>query len=306
MKYGFSFKGTHTKEFQGLTVKTASRPIKPEMRNQTFTAPFADGAVSAADKNPYGREFYEGRVFTMVMTLTAPDFPELNARLEKISVWLMGSGELIFDDSPLISWDARAVGSVDYAPERAGTRAILSAAFEVSPFGRLVWRAPDGPEISRVGIRLGDQIPIGADAEGYMKDIAEDKTERMVINNYGDAHVRPIITIRALNSDSSARIGTVTLEIPGKASMTISGGSQVKTAIADCGRHIVTDENGNVIFGRAANQVWISGGFLELPPGRSSLYVSRTAHAGSGGVSVAVDFAPAYMWSTSVNDIDWG
>ena len=191
MKYGFSFKGIHTKEFAGLTVKTASRPIKPDMRDTVFTVPYMDGSQSTADKNPYGREFYGTRQFTVTMFLTAEDFSRLNKKLAKISSWLTGSGELIFDDTPLIIWDAKAAGSVDYAPERAGKKAVLSITFEVQPFGHLAWSINDGPEIGQEGIYLGDNIPLGPDEQSNTVTLTESRTTGTInVLNYGDGEQR--------------------------------------------------------------------------------------------------------------------
>ena len=301
MKYGFSFKGKHTNEFAGLTVKTASRPIKPDMRDAVFTAPYADGSQSTADKNPYGREFYETRQFTVTMFLTADDFTSLNRKLAKISSWLTGSGELIFDDTPLVIWNAKAAGAVDYAPERAGKKAVLSISFEVQPFGHLVWGIGDGPVIGQAGIYLGDNIPIGLDGQNNTVTLtASASSKTLTVLNYGDRYVRPVITIRP-----AAYAGEVTVSISGSEnSMMIDSGSGVKTVVIDCDRHTVTDENGNNIMGRPeGDKVCFSGRFTELPPGKSTLLISRTS--GEGNAEVTVDFAPMLMWDANFDDVDW-
>lgn len=309
MKYGFSFKGIHTKEFAGLTVKTASRPIKPEMRDAMFTAPFADGAQSTAKNNPYGREFYEGRQFTVNMFLTADNSVKLNKKLAKISSWLTGSGELIFDDTPLIVWDARAAGSVDYAPERAGRKAVLSVSFEVQPFGRLLWSAGDGSEIGQDNVYLGDNLPIGA-LDGYNTEILVegDRYGSITMVNYGDRYVRPIVEMRLMSVGAAAHIGAVKVTVNGddKNSMMLGPGRNVKVIIVDCDKHTVTDDDGNNILGRGTDETWFSGNFIELPPGKNTLSLERLSNDGDGDVEVKVDFTTAYMWDVDFDETDWG
>lgn len=42
MRNGFYFKNKHSNDF-GVTVQTQSRPIKPEMKIQTYDSPYIDG-----------------------------------------------------------------------------------------------------------------------------------------------------------------------------------------------------------------------------------------------------------------------
>ena len=303
MKYGFSFKGTHTGSIPGLTVRTASRPIKPETRDTKFIVPFADGAISTAADNPYRREFYEPRIFTMTMMLTAGNMMILNKRLEKVSSWLTGTGKLIFDDTPLIEWDAAAYGSVDYAPERSGTKAVISVSFEAAPFGRLAWNVLDGPKIGQRGIYLRDELPLGPGK--YVITMREDETDSVLfpINNCGDRHIRPIIRMRATGTDSSARTGIVKIDVD-SSEMVVSGGEIVKTAIVDCDKHTVTDAHGSNILGRLyTDQVWITGEFTELQPGRNSLSVKRIVHEGDGGIEIEFDFVPEFIWDADIERI---
>ena len=312
MKYGFSFKGIHTSEFAGLTVKTASRPIKPDMRDAVFTAPFMDGSMSTASNNPYGREFYEARQFSVTMFLTAVNLTSLNKKLAKISAWLTGSGELIFDDTPLIVWEARAAGAVDYAPERAGKKAVLSVSFEVQPFGSLVWSAANGPEIGQETIRLGDNLPIGMGGGNYKATIVETPSAThvagMVFTNYGDRPVRPVITMKSVSSGASARIGTVTVSVndSDENKMTLYSGRNVKLVVADCNKHTLTDGDGMSIMGGGSELVNISGRFIELPPGSNRLRFSRLGIEGAGDVEVTIDFIPLYMWDIDLDETDWG
>ena len=310
MKYGFSFKGTHTKEFAGLTVKTTSRPIKSDMRDAVFTAPYMDGSISTASNNPYGREFYESRQFVVTMFLTAENLVRLNKKLAKISSWLTGSGELIFDDAPLIIWDARAAGSVDYAPERAGKKAVLTITFEVQPFGRLAWHVTDGPELGQDGIYLGDNLPLGMGTGGYT--VTVESLENLIVSqgilNYGDRPVRPVITFRTLGSGSVPDMGIITIRVNGDSGneMTLYAGNEVKTFIADCEKHALTNIDGKNIMGRNPKLVNFSGRFIELPPGENRLIITRRAGASAADIEITVDFMPRYMWDADFDAVDWG
>ena len=309
MKYGFSFKGIHTKEITGLTVKTASRPIKADMRDTVFTVPFMDGSISTAVNNPYRREFYEARRFTMTMMLTAEDFTGLNKKLAKISSWLTGRGELIFDDTPLIVWDATAAGSVDYMPERAGRKAVLSVSFEVQPFGRLAWGVNECPAIGQDGIYLGDNIPIGLGEANTVTLTESDTSKSFTVINYGDRYVRPIVTMKSVSNGPSAYVGSITVTVNGdeENSMMTGPGREVKTVIVNCEKHTVTDDDGKNILGRSAiDETWFSGRFIELPPGKNTLSLFRSAHEGAGDAEVTVDFTPAYMWDADFDMTDWG
>ena len=64
MRNGFYFKNKHSNDF-GVTVQTQSRPIKPEMKIQTYDSPYIDGEYDFSTANAYNREFYKNRVFKM-------------------------------------------------------------------------------------------------------------------------------------------------------------------------------------------------------------------------------------------------
>ena len=112
MRNGFYFKNKHSNDF-GVTVQTQSRPIKPEMKIQTYDSPYIDGEYDFSTANAYNREFYKNRVFKMNLQISAADLSELNNKITKITTWLMGRGELIFDDTPNVKWNASVIETID-------------------------------------------------------------------------------------------------------------------------------------------------------------------------------------------------
>ena len=88
MRNGFYFKNKHSNDF-GVTVQTQSRPIKPEMKIQTYDSPYIDGEYDFSTANAYNREFYKNRVFKMNLQISAADMSELNSKITKITTWLM-------------------------------------------------------------------------------------------------------------------------------------------------------------------------------------------------------------------------
>ena len=69
MRNGFYFKNKHSNDF-GVTVQTQSRPIKPEMKIQTYDSPYIDGEYDFSTANAYNREFYKNRVFKMNLQIS--------------------------------------------------------------------------------------------------------------------------------------------------------------------------------------------------------------------------------------------
>ena len=56
MRNGFIFKNKHSNDF-GVTVQTQSRPIKPEMKIQTYDSPYIDGEYDFSTANAYNVNF---------------------------------------------------------------------------------------------------------------------------------------------------------------------------------------------------------------------------------------------------------
>ena len=64
MRNGFIFKDRHSSDF-GVTVRTKSRPILPSVKENIVDLPYRDGGYDFSKANPFGREFYNDRIFTV-------------------------------------------------------------------------------------------------------------------------------------------------------------------------------------------------------------------------------------------------
>ena len=118
MEFGFTYKGRHTRAF-GVTSRTKSRSLLPETKRYVYDAPAKDGSYDFTEANEFDRAFYKDRVFDMTLTVTASSLIELSRKAAKIAAWLTGAGTLVFDDAPLVMWQARAASDVAYTPEKA-------------------------------------------------------------------------------------------------------------------------------------------------------------------------------------------
>lgn len=141
-KCGFSFRGTHSNKF-GITAYTKSRPIVPERKSYMYEVSHRDGSYDFSSANEYGHAMYKDRTFSMVLQISAPNIMELQKKLGKIAVWLMGEGELIFDDLPECVWNAKCITSIDYAPDidekiilKEAETTSFDVSFDVEPFAK--------------------------------------------------------------------------------------------------------------------------------------------------------------------------
>ena len=103
MRNGFIFKDRHSSDF-GVTVRTKSRPILPSVKENIVDLPYRDGGYDFSKANPFGREFYNDRIFTVTFNIYADNLAEMQRKLSLLSLWLCGEGELIFDDMPFSKW----------------------------------------------------------------------------------------------------------------------------------------------------------------------------------------------------------
>ena len=255
MRTGFTYKNKHCSEF-GITMVTKSRPILPELRSAPMELPNADGSMEYAAANDYGRAFYKNRTFTLGLYIRANNIYELEKRISRIAVWLSGAGRLSFDDMPAVYWDAAVIGSVDYAPERAGTKAILSVSFEVKPFSAAVFSLPAGPRLGDP-IRLGDLVRLGYDSR--MRFTITGSGD-FVIENIGTVPVRPVFVIT-----SSKENGSVwSMECRGRSFGYIASVS-FNSMTVDTKEYTCTAEGKNLMGG-------ITGEFFELMSGDNTIH----------------------------------
>lgn len=281
MEFGFTYKGRHTKAF-GLTSRTKSRALLPETKRYVYDAPAKDGSYDFTEANEFDRAFYKDRVFDMTLTVTASSLIELSRKAAKIAAWLTGAGTLVFDDAPLVMWQARAASDVAYTPEKSGTRAELSVVFQASAIGRASFTTGSG-------IRLGDGVPLDSDipldmSAYFEKRLAHGENEIDFVN-LGDFYVRP-----ALEFSSGAQNITVTY---GDSKIMLEG--LTDGAVIDLEKCNVTDNSGNSILSK------MQGRFFELPPGRSTLSVYVSAPC-----TLVIDYAPQTIYDFDFSSIDWG
>lgn len=276
MKTGFTFKGKHSDDF-GAVVKTVSRPITPEMKAKTYESDVMDGNHDFSCANAYGREFYRNRIFTVSVQVSGDELSDIIRKVSRISAWLMGKGELIFDDTPLVRWNARVVNTIDYVPERRGKKAVLSVSFEVAPFAECLFRVADGPILDS-DICLDTDMSIDIPSQFYFQPHEENVT----VYNMGEWYARPVFTY--VSNEAISELG---IECNGK-TLLISGIPEERQAVKiviDFENYTVTDDVGNLLN-------FVSGDFFELAPGGNE--VNHICNASE--YSLNVDYRAKYMF----------
>lgn len=290
MKSGFTFKGRHSDEF-GLVMKTASRPILPEMKSYTYETPVMDGSYDFSQANYYGREFYRNRVFTLNMQIGADNLFELMRKISRVSVWLTGRDELIFDDMPLVKWSAAVINGIDYAPERRGKKAILSVSFDISPFSECIFDTENGPCLDSA-VMLDDKIPLDILSVYKMTLNSLNDTVLTVINP-GTWYVRPMITIYPKKGTANFK-----MFMNDKFFMISTGGIKLNTFYIDMENSTAYTEYGENIIKMC------SGDFFEIAPGKNEITV--TADSSAYPLEFTFTFKPKFMYDFIIEDIDWG
>lgn len=273
MRAGFKFKNKHTGDF-GVTAQTQSRPIRPETKKQTFETPYADDDYDFSEANMHGRRFYNSRTFKMDLKVVADNLSALQKKLSKIATWLMGKGDLTFDDSPLVKFDASVDDTIEYKPEH-GRSTVLSVLFKVKAFARLIFDVFEGPCLDD-DILLDDDIPL--DTSEYFSFSGTGRHSHTVMN-IGEAAVRPVISI-------SGASGSVTLICNGH-TLTVAGNCTI-----DCEKQLVTYDGESLMSS-------VSGTFFELAPGANTITVSKTA-------TIEITYEPRYLHDADLSEVNWG
>lgn len=259
MKTGFTYKNIHSSRFG--SVATKSRPALPEVRTLYVTLPGADGEKDYKTLNEYGRAMYKKRIFTVVMKISAENITALQQKISAATLWLMGDGELIFDDMPTVKWLASVVSEIGYAPEKQGRSALLTVNFSVEPFSV-------GLHTSE--LTLDSVIYLSRDIElDFDKSFTWECSTGMTVtvNNIGTAPVRPVITISPKDSSAEQVYGTWAVSVNGKKlEMTDSAAAQVITYVLDMHNYTLTRG------GSGTNYLGtLQGEFFELAPGANEV-----------------------------------
>ncbi len=280
MRNGFTFKDRHSSDF-GVTVKTRSRPIRPEVKRVSADLACRDGEYDFSAANPFGREFYYDRTFTVILGVYADNLSALQDKLGAIALWLMGGGELIFDDMPYLKWDAKISDEIIYMPEHGGKNASLEASFRVKPFASFIFSGEEGILLDSPGVLLESSIPIGIDEKYNFEAKNGDVIEFF---NYGDRPARPLVRIENSRGRTSLNMGdrSIGYELTG-------------TALVDFERQTVTDGNGKMLS--------VYGDFFEFEQGCNKITVG---HSAADKLSISFSFTPQFVYNATPATIDWG
>ncbi len=289
MRNGFTFKNRHSSEF-GIVAKTKSRPVLPEMKSYTFDSPLINGMYDFSESNEYGHAFYNDRFFEITLQVSADSLRELETKVSKIAVWLKGSGDLIFDDMPLVKWRARVVSELGFVPELRGKTTVMTVAFRAAPFSVCVFDTVSGPVIDSA-VELGMNVPLDVPERfiwtvtgGESSYAAAGKTINVI--NAGNVHLSPLIRMEGTVKNISIESGDKTL------SVNTSGSGFV----IDLKKKTVTDLSGQSVM------TSVSGDFFELETDVNKITVSLYA---IGEASIAVEYTPEFVYDFDFDDVDW-
>lgn len=276
MRNGFKFKNIHSSDL-GVTVKTKSRPIRPEVKSFTADIPCRDGTYDFSRSNPMGREFFYDRIISVSVFVQTDSLEAMQNKLSELAVWLTGEGELIFDDMPHTVWNGRILDEIIYLPEHAGRCAVIELSFKVKPFSTCVFSS-DGPVID-FEVPLDYNIPIGIDA--YLKGTVTGNGSINVLN-FGDRPVRPVIKLTGSAED-------VIINACGK-KLSFSASGDV---IIDCANQNVKDDSGYIA---------VSGEFFELRAGVNEINITNS---NTSEVSMELSYSPEFTYGVNPETIDW-
>ena len=248
------------------------------MKSYLYESPVMDGSYDFSSANSYGREFYKNRIFTLLMQIYGPSLGDLIQKISRISSWLTGRGELVFDDMPLVCWRASVLNSIDYAPERYGKKAVLSVSFEVEPFSECIFDTADGPMIG-MALPLSTPIPLETD-----KAFAFD-TDTIRVINQGTTYARPTLIYEAENDYFTY----LTVLCSGKM-IELYEIPDTEKVIIDLKNHTVIDGEGNNLM------MYFKGDFFELAPGENIIASESNAE----NMKTQVIYKPKFMY-----DFEW-
>lgn len=123
---GFTFRGIHTGEFEGLIVRTANNPLLPPKRTQKVNVIGQDGSYVFEDG-------YENKVLEFTCTLVKGTVKQRRQRAREIALWLADSGDLVLDyESDKTYKVVKTVSDVSLAIDQAWDE--FNIVFEVEPF----------------------------------------------------------------------------------------------------------------------------------------------------------------------------
>lgn len=268
MMYGITYRERHSREF-GVIVKTRTRPACPPVRTIEETAPYRDGALDYSRQG--GRLHYDDKILELDFVMPSPELKLTHQTVSRLVSWLSGwYGELIFDDMPLVIWEARPIDLSEVSVElyRIGK---VTVQFRCRPFNRLLFQS--------TGIPLDSNIPLDSDV---VLDYGIDSVfhlangKQTVIYYYdGDAETSPVFRV------SGSGLGNLVLTLGGR-TLTFSHG--FTDLEIDCGSWR-TKSQGNDVTDQMA------GDYPELTPGGNEITIDI-----DGPAEFVVECWPMYKY----------
>ena len=288
MRLVFSFNGIHSDRF-GITMLTKSRTLLPEAKQYSYSALAADGKYDFTEANSRKRAVYNTRTFQIVMQICAENLLRLQEKVNGICSWLIGRGELIFDDIPDSIWSARVVNSVDFAPENSGCKAVLNVVFEAEPFARAQFDTLTGPYLDNA-VRLESSLPITLDEKFIVTMPQGQKCCTFDVLNIGTWYVSPMIILET-NADVTEKIS---IEYGGK-KLEIAAGFSEKLII-DTEKCTVTDGAGNSL------DAYTDGEFCELSP-ETNVITIMCGKKLEADMKISVLYTPKFLYTADFTNI---
>ncbi len=276
MRSGFKFKDRHSSDF-GITVKTKSRPIRPEAKVYTLDIPCRDGAYDLSEANSMGREYFYDRTFVITVSVCSDNLYTLQDRLSLLSAWLMGSGELIFDDMPNTVWYGKISDEIIYMPEHGGKTAVLEVSVRARPFAKCIF-GTEGPVLDTY-INIDNNILLVLEETMHYEVSGQ---ADIAVWNFGERPLRPCMRIQGG--------GSIILTL-GERTLSFEGGD---VCIVDFERQSVEVNEKNVS---------ISGEFFEFAAGNNLLHVENST---SAVVTIDISYTPEFNYGVNLEAIDWG
>lgn len=276
MQTGFRFRGIHTDELE-LAVRTKSRPVLPEQKERTQESNSIDGVMDFSAAGGQEHPYYHERMFQSELLVTAEDIHDLQQRIGVVAAWLMGSGELIYDDMPYIVWHAKVVSGVDFAPQIYGLQAVLSVSFRVYTWSESSY---DTEQLCNItldeGITLDSNIPIGIDEFLSFHLVAGKNI--VTVCNFGDVYVKPILRFTGQSENLTVQCGCDML----------SYHQAFSSLDIDCDTQIAAENS-------TTHMEYVSGTFPELQPGDNTMTITVT-----GAVELFVLYTPQFIYHNTI------
>jgi predicted phage tail component-like protein len=123
---GFTYRGKHSREFEGLVVKTDNNQLVPSKRFERISIPGRNGQYIFEDG-------YNNKVLEFDFSLIKGSIQERRQRAREIAYWLSGTGDLILDGEIDKTYKVvRTVSDIDLSLNQVVEN--FKVVFEAEPF----------------------------------------------------------------------------------------------------------------------------------------------------------------------------